>query len=77
MRDRSNPRDVLTAIRAERIFAGRVRAARAILGKPLGAGSGRVVFDLGDGTVLKIAKNYSRNRAKYWGATSASLVETS
>lgn len=57
MRNRSNPRDVLTAIKRERSFAGRVRTARAMLGKPIGAGSGRVVFDLGDGTVLKIAKN--------------------
>jgi hypothetical protein len=56
----ANPRDVLAALRDDpkaKTFAGRVRIARTLLGKPLGAGSGRVVFDLGDGTVLKIAKN--------------------
>lgn len=63
----SRPRDaILAALRDDpkaRTFAGRIRVVRTMLGgaftlgKPLGAGSGRVVFDLGDGTVLKIAKN--------------------
>lgn len=63
---RRNQHAVLSALRDDpkaRTFAGRIRIVRTLLGgpfalaKPLGSGSGRVVFDLGDGTVLKIAKN--------------------
>lgn len=50
-------RDVTDAVDAQTSFAGRLRAARALLGRPIGSGSGRAVFDLGDGAVLKVAKN--------------------
>jgi tRNA nucleotidyltransferase/poly(A) polymerase len=42
---------------AIRSFAGRIEAARQYLGKPIGSGSGRMVFSIDDDKVLKLAKN--------------------
>jgi hypothetical protein len=42
---------------AIRSFAGRIEAAKQYFGKPIGSGSGRMVFSVDDDKVLKLAKN--------------------
>ena len=54
-----------------RSYASRVRYCREHLGDPVGNGSSRMVFQIDDGTVLKLAKNekgvaQNRVEGEYW-----------
>lgn len=47
----------VSELKSIRSLQGRVKYCNSVLGKAIGAGSSRIVYNLGDGKCLKLAKN--------------------